>query len=101
MASRLMKIFEAKLKDRNAVMQFCLCIEGVARKAAARNFAQEQARKILNKIRQLNYRRCSKGLFAADVKDFRHDFAMRIAPFQFYLLTTRVVLRQSNSKPLV
>ncbi len=42
-----------KLKDRNAALEFCLRMEGAARKAAARNFSEEQARKILNEIRQL------------------------------------------------
>ena len=43
-----------KLKDRNAAMDFCLRMEGAARKAAARNFSEEQARKILNEIRELS-----------------------------------------------
>jgi hypothetical protein len=43
-----------KLKDRNAAMEFCLRMEGAARKAAARNFSEEQARKILNEIRELS-----------------------------------------------
>jgi integrase len=43
-----------KLKDRNAAMEFCLRMEGAARKAAARNLPEEQARKILNEIRQLS-----------------------------------------------
>src|SRR5436305_6038070 len=42
-----------KLKDRNAAMEFCLRMEGAARKAAARNFPEEQARRILNEIRVL------------------------------------------------
>ena len=43
-----------KLKDRNAAMDFCLRMEGAARKAAAHNFSEEQARKILNEIRELS-----------------------------------------------
>src|SRR5262249_23121419 len=43
-----------KLKDRNAALGFCLRMEGAARKAAARNFSEEQARKILNEIRELS-----------------------------------------------
>jgi integrase len=43
-----------KLKDRNAAMEFCLRMEGASRKAAARNFSEEQARKILNEIRELS-----------------------------------------------
>jgi integrase len=43
-----------KLKDRNAAMEFCLRMEGTARKAAVRNFPEEQARKILNEIRELS-----------------------------------------------
>src|SRR4029453_10426589 len=43
-----------KLRDRNAAMDFCLRMEGAARKAAARNFSEEQARKILNEIRELS-----------------------------------------------
>ena len=35
-------------------MQFCLRMGGAARNAAARNFSEEQARKILNEIRQLS-----------------------------------------------
>lgn len=35
-------------------MEFCLRMEGAARKAAARNFSEEQARKILNEIRELS-----------------------------------------------
>src|SRR5262249_50280030 len=42
-----------KLKDRSAAMAFCLRMEGAARKAMARNFSEEQARKILNEIREL------------------------------------------------
>jgi integrase len=43
-----------KLKDRSAAMEFCLRMEGAARKAAARNLPEEQARKILNQIRELS-----------------------------------------------
>jgi integrase len=43
-----------KLKDRNAAMEFCLQMEGASRKAGARNFSEEQARKILNEIRELS-----------------------------------------------
>src|SRR4029453_13967894 len=43
-----------KLKDRNAAMEFCVRIEGAAKRAAARNFSEEQARKILNEIRELS-----------------------------------------------
>ncbi|MEO7724080.1 MAG: tyrosine-type recombinase/integrase [Chthoniobacterales bacterium] len=43
-----------KLKDRNAATEFCLRMEGAARKAVARNFSEEQARKILNEIRELS-----------------------------------------------
>src|SRR4029453_1659275 len=43
-----------KLTDRNAAMEFCLRMQGAARKAAARNFAEDQARKILNEIRELS-----------------------------------------------
>ena len=43
-----------KLTDRNAALAFCLKIEGAAKKAAARNFSEEQARKILNEIRELS-----------------------------------------------
>jgi integrase len=43
-----------KLKDRNAAMDFCLRMEGAARKAGARNLPEEQARKILNEIRELS-----------------------------------------------
>jgi integrase len=43
-----------KLKDRNAAMEFCLRMEGAARRAAARNFSEEQARKIINEIRELS-----------------------------------------------
>jgi integrase len=43
-----------KLKDRNAAMEFCLRMEGASRKAGARNFSEEQARKILNEIRELS-----------------------------------------------
>src|SRR5262245_45661848 len=42
-----------KLKDRNAAMEFCLRMEGAARKAVVRNLSEEQARKILNEIREL------------------------------------------------
>ena len=43
-----------KLKGRSAAMEFCLRMEGAARKAAARNFSEDQARKILNEIRELS-----------------------------------------------
>jgi integrase len=43
-----------KLKDRNAAMDFCLRMEGAARKAKERNLPEEQARKILNEIRELS-----------------------------------------------
>jgi integrase len=43
-----------KLKDRNSAMQFCLRMEGAARRAAAHSFSEEQARKILNEIRELS-----------------------------------------------
>jgi integrase len=43
-----------KLKDRSAALEFCLRMEGAARKAAMRNLPEEQARKILNEIRGLN-----------------------------------------------
>lgn len=43
-----------KLKDRNAAMEFCLRMEAAARKAVARNFPEEQARKIINEIRELS-----------------------------------------------
>jgi integrase len=43
-----------KLKDRNAALEFCFRMEGAARKAAARNLPEEQARKILNEIRELS-----------------------------------------------
>src|SRR5512146_2428890 len=43
-----------KLKDRSAAMEFCLRMEGAARKAAVRNFPEEQARRILNEIRELS-----------------------------------------------
>ncbi len=43
-----------KLKDRNAAMEFCLRMEGASRKAVLRNFSEEQARKILNEIRELS-----------------------------------------------
>jgi integrase len=43
-----------KLTDRSAAMEFCLRMEGAARKAAAHNFSEEQARKILNEIRELS-----------------------------------------------
>jgi integrase len=43
-----------KLEDRNAAMEFCLRMEGAARRAAARNFSEEQARKIINEIRELS-----------------------------------------------
>src|SRR4030095_2109841 len=43
-----------KLKDRNAAMEFCLRMEGAARKAAARNLSEKQARKILKEIRELS-----------------------------------------------
>ena len=35
-------------------MEFCLRMEGAARKAAAKNFSEDQARKILNEIRELS-----------------------------------------------
>ena len=35
-------------------MEFCLRMEGAARRAASRNFAEDQARKILNEIRELS-----------------------------------------------
>jgi len=43
-----------KLRDRNAAMQFCLRMEGAARKAAVHSFSEEQARRILNEIRELS-----------------------------------------------
>jgi hypothetical protein len=43
-----------KLTDRSAAMEFCLRMEDAARKAAAHNFSEEQARKILNEIRKLS-----------------------------------------------
>ena len=43
-----------KLKDRNAALAFCLSMEGAAKNAAAKNFPEEQARKILNEIRVLS-----------------------------------------------
>jgi len=44
-----------KLKDRSAALEFCLLMEGAARKAAKGDFAaEEQARKILNRIRELS-----------------------------------------------
>src|SRR5260370_13027812 len=43
-----------KLKDRNAAMEFCLKMEGAAKKAAERNLPEDQARKILNEIRELS-----------------------------------------------
>jgi integrase len=43
-----------KLTDRGAAIEFCLRTEGAARKAAAHNFSEEQARKILNEIRELS-----------------------------------------------
>ncbi len=43
-----------KLKDRNAAMEFCLRIEGAARKAAKRDLSGEQARKILNEFLKSN-----------------------------------------------
>ena len=43
-----------KLKDRNAAMKFCLRMEDASRKARVRNFSEEQARKILNEIRELS-----------------------------------------------
>ena len=42
-----------KLTDRNAALAFCLRMEEAAKKAVARNFPEEQARKILNEIRTL------------------------------------------------
>ena len=42
-----------KLKDRSTAMEFCLRMEGAARKAKDRNLAEEHARKILNEIREL------------------------------------------------
>ena len=43
-----------KLTNRSAAMEFCLRMERAARKASARNFSEEQARKILNEIRDLS-----------------------------------------------
>jgi hypothetical protein len=44
-----------KLTDRSAAMEFCLRMEGAARKAVKGDFAgEEQARKILNEIRELS-----------------------------------------------
>jgi integrase len=43
-----------KLKDRNAAMEFCLKMENASRKAATRSLPEEQARKILNEIRELS-----------------------------------------------
>src|SRR5260370_40989650 len=43
-----------KLKDRNAAMEFCLKMEGATKKAAERNLPEDQARKILNEIRELS-----------------------------------------------
>src|SRR5262245_42825141 len=43
-----------KLKDRSAALQFCLRMESAAQKAAAHSLSEEQARKILNEIRELS-----------------------------------------------
>ncbi len=43
-----------KLKDHNAAMEFCLRMQKASQKAVARNFSEEQARKILNEIRELS-----------------------------------------------
>ncbi len=43
-----------KFKDRNAAQAFCLSMEGASKKAAANNFPEDQARKILNEIRMLS-----------------------------------------------
>ncbi len=43
-----------KLKDHNAAMEFCLRMQNASQKAIARNFSEEQARKILNEIRELS-----------------------------------------------
>ena len=40
-----------KLKDRKAALAFCLSMENASTKATAKNFSEEQARKILNEIR--------------------------------------------------
>jgi len=42
-----------KLTDRNAALEFSLLMEEAARRAAARNLAEDQARKILNRILEL------------------------------------------------
>ena len=43
-----------KLRDRNAALEFCLRMESAVKKAVARNFSEEQARKILDEIRVLS-----------------------------------------------